>query len=337
MTYVETRTKHALAVDRGIQAKTVHKSFNDDYAGSPADSDVTNYDTKGTVVLEKPKPKPKSKTEYVPEGSEKAALVKRFHKLPPVQQHKDLLTTRNVIKDKADVVKWHENPRAYDVRGVDTQPKELMEERLKVAHKAGGSPAFSVGNYRWKRRRGVFRHFTDRSAGKGHVKVDAVTKKEGTFFRTVAHEFGHAFDRNVIGSQKGNERLTTGNVNFHWLKAPKMIGTEFDDGQSFGKVNNKLIQIHDIGQKNARKVIDVTEKKISPYNISHAPFSYMRYRRSNEELFADWFSGLVVDKGVVKRKSRGFYNMFKKSHKPLIRELKASDKRVTKKYMKGVF
>jgi len=58
--YYEKRSKHALAVDRGINAKTRYSSFNKPYEAAPNQSDVEDYDTikKKKTIKAAPKQKP---------------------------------------------------------------------------------------------------------------------------------------------------------------------------------------------------------------------------------------------------------------------------------------
>src|SRR3989338_7392572 len=95
--------------------------------------------------------------EYVPTGQEKAGLLPYFWQLSPLQQHKDLLITRNVIRRKGDVDKWKRNPKYYDIRNIDTQPKELVEERINaVRTRAGNIPIAPEGGiYRIKDRKAL--------------------------------------------------------------------------------------------------------------------------------------------------------------------------------------
>ena len=78
----------------------------------------------------------------------------------------------------------------------------------------------------------------------------------------------------------------------------------------------------------------VTRRKINPYDITKVSSGYRRYRTHKRELFADWFSGVITDKGNVKRESRSYYNRFKKENKPFFKKLKEEDLRTLKPYMK---
>src|SRR3989338_7873834 len=147
MQYAETRSAHALKIDGAITAKKVYGSFSQEYASSPNSSDVGGYDTKngfGNINLPKnnvveKKEAQSSNGEYVPTEQEKAELLPYFYKLNPMEQHKDLLVTKNVIKRKSDIGKWKENPKYYDVRSIDTQPEELVEERLNIVKEYAGN------------------------------------------------------------------------------------------------------------------------------------------------------------------------------------------------------
>lgn len=346
MEYVEKRSKHALAVDRGIQAKQIHKSYTNNYKRSPNNSDVEDYDTKGKTIPppedKKPTPppqKPKEKKpigDYIPTESERKVLLKEFTKNGnPIQLHKDLLTTKNVIKDKKDVSKWKKNPNQYDIRGVDTRAKGLIGNRIETARKYAGVDVYvpkkinknifggnvttntipsrkDMVNVSLIRRgllkgrmpkssMGVFtssRMYDDRIikiSSKVVGRTDSYTPQ-----RVLAHEIGHAID------SKKHQTLDFGNPNkYHNIKIREKIST-------------------------------VLSKKITPYDREKYVFSkYGRYRESRDEQFADWFSGLITDKSVVKKDSKQFYNIFKSGNKPLFSALKKSDKLTTSTFLKN--
>lgn len=341
MEYHEYRTKHALAIDRALNAKTKYKNFNSKYKNQPNRSDVENYDTAsttrpqeptatGTTIKpttgtttkpETPKNEPKTTGEYIPTTEEKTELLKTFHKLPPIQQHKDLLTTKNVIHSKKDISKWENNPKMYDIRGIDTQPPELIKERIKIALKHAHNPTVQIKKFRHKSA-GRYHNATVGGNRAGLIEINL--SRVRNMNRTYAHEIGHAYDRNVIGGF-----TQSGNVNFSIIKnAKKPI------------LSNSKFDIYKQMRSNTQKVIDVTQKKTNPYDYKSAQLyakSYMRYRNSKQELFANWFTGLINQKNIVKKDTRNFYNVFKKSNKPLFSDLRKSDKSVTAKYMKGSF
>lgn len=330
----EKRTKHALIIDRSKNARVRYSNFNDEYKSAPNRSDVVDYDTKGKSerppqearIQEKPNV---SQGEYIPTPSEKARLTPYFHKLSPIEQHKDLLTTRNVARNKETVSKWKQNPKAHDIRGIDTQPEELIKARLEVVRRHSRNPEVIIKNFNWRSREGVYSYSRFNQEGAGLIRLKRNVKN---LDRNYAHELGHAYDRNVLSGMIGYTK-GVGNMGYKdFLKKPKLLN---DENLSFGKINNKLLEITDYNKRAREKIVSVTENKINPYNRAHAPMSYIMYRRSSQELFADWFSGLITDKPVIKRESKQFYNMFKKSNKPLFSDLRKSDYAVTKKYIKG--
>ena len=338
--YVEKRSAHALAVDRGMTAKTVYERYDDLYRSAPNQSDVRGYDTKqgNTGYMPAPAaitPKVVSKTEYVPTQSEREKLLPYFHKLNPIEQHKDLLVTKNVVRTKEDVEKWKQNPKYYDVRGIDTQPKELIAERLKVALTFAGNPTVKIQKYRWKSQLGEYSYHV-RKSEVGSIRIDKRVESTGRFNQAFAHEIGHAYDRNTLGKlpKYANKDLTnpvyrTGNTNFGALIQADVPNRERD----YGITQNSL------PMRNRSQVMLVTQKRINPYNPKLGmgntgyPSKFSKYRNKTEELFADWFSGLITQKNMVKRQSRGFYNIFRKANKPLVRALRKSDAKVTQKYL----
>ncbi len=349
MQYTETRSAHALKIDRAITAKKVYGLFSQEYASSPNSSDVEGYDTKngfGNINLPKnnfveKKEAQSSNGEYVPTEQEKAELMPHFYELSPIEQHKDLLVTKNVIKRKADVDKWKNNLKYYDVRGIDTQPEELVSERLRVVRTFSGNPNVIVKKFNWSRRLGDYKYMSQITTKPGEIRVQQTTKKDNTFNRVLSHELGHAYDRNIISMMTSDMHRVyrrTGNVDFGNIKKPKIlqnISSYSDNRMSFGKANNLLLKINDMREKNRKKVTDVTEKRINPYNIKIALPRFRMYRLSKGELFADWFSGYVTNKNLVKKQTRGFYNIFRKANKPLVKALRQSDFSITKKYIGG--
>ena len=345
VTFTETRSARAIAIDRSRTAKQVYGSFNQKYASSPNRSDVEGYDTRGTKggYVPPPEKKEEEKTtgEYVPTAQEKAELLPYFYQLNPMEQHKDLLVTKNVIKKKSDVDKWKKNPKYYDVRSIDTQPEELVSERLRVVRTFSGNPNVIVKRFNWSRRLGDYRYISQITTKPGEIRVQQTTKKDNTFNKVLSHELGHAYDRNIISVMTSEtHRLSrrAGNLDFGNIKTPKFLQNApsySENRMSFGKANRLMLKISDMREKNRRKVIDVTEKRISPYNTKTAPDRFRRYRLSKEELFADWFSGYVTNKNLVKKQTRGFYNIFRKANKTLVKAIRQSDYSITSKYIGG--
>jgi hypothetical protein len=344
MGYSEKRTSHALLIDRSLQAKQVHKDFNSEYVSAPNQSDVEDYDTAfdkipPTTGTSKPKEK-KVEGVYNPTGKERSELVKVFHSLPRVHQHKDLLTTRNVIKTKEDVKKWKKEPRYYDIQGIDTQPEELMEKRVGVVQSKVGNIPVRV-NPRLSGSYGRYRHtMTKSDLGFIEMNKDIVGNKK-QWYSTLFHELGHAYDRNLFTkeydyAQTGNVNFKTGDINF---KKMKFLNSPL----SFGSMNNKSLKIRDILGKQRDKAVFVTRKH-SPYTdeqgkrmitVGYGRMTFHKYRMQNNELFANWFSSFMTNKSMPKKESRGFYNVFKKSNKDLFRALRKSDAGVTSKFMGG--
>ena len=338
--YKEKRTKHALAVDRGKNAKARYSTFNEKYGNKPNRSDVFEYDTRPRKEGPGPDPQPKTpeqpkdNTDYQPTDAKRVQLMTRFHALPPMQQHKDLLTTRNVLKSHHDVDKWVKNPRQYDIRGIDTQPPELVEGRISVAHKLIGSPVIKYGNWGWTSRRGQYDPRFPASHP-GEIKMrKGLAPDDDRFVR--AHEIGHGYDRNIINKvthftiHKGvyMEMKGAGAVDFGNMRGLNLINL------SFGQENASRLKIDKAQRVNKSKVRLATENKINPYKKAFAPRRFITYRNSKPELFANWFGGMITGKGTVKKETRGFYNIFKKANKPLMKGLRKSDRQVTSKYIK---
>ncbi|MBP2143898.1 hypothetical protein J2127_001067 [Methanococcus voltae] len=246
-------------------------------------------------------------------------LRKHFHKMPVDAQHKDLLKSKRVIKQgkkqKKQIEEWKKNPKAYDIRGIDTQPKELIDRRLEFVHKHVGAPKVQKRKFRWKRKDGVFEYHynglgTSKIPSQGRIRVDTSYQDKNDIDRIYAHELGHAYDRNIK-----NKKDRSGFYDFHTL------------GRNSKKLRNEVIKI---------------TKKINPYDEEQLlnPLLYrdgeehIRYRKSNKEMFADWHSAFIMDKNIVK-KGKSFYNIFKNQEKEYVKGLKDIDKEVTSKYVKA--
>jgi len=352
MTYTEMRSKHALRIDRALNARARFSTFTKQYASAPNRNDVEDYDTrKGTIIpppTPKPSPEPRerpkepqkvgevAKDEYVPSSKEKGALLPYFHKLSPIEQHKDLLTTKNVIRKKEDVHKWKENPKYYDIRDIDTQPKELIQGRLDVVQRAAGNiqivPESAMNKIRRSPRAlGAFMWNPWDSSDKGKIvyRPKRIAKADPQFSmnKVFAHELGHAYDKNAAG----DIARMTGNINLGY-EIPSSI-----KNLGFGKMNNIMLDLHGKSYERVYKPVEkVTREKIFPYKLGLVPRGHHEYRTRKEELFANWFTGFITEKPLVKRESRQFYNIFKKKHKGLFKAIRQSDIMVTSKYMKGV-
>lgn len=344
MQYTETRCAHALKIDMAITAKKVYDSFSQEYIYSPNSSDVEGYGTRGNKGVYVPPPELKEKEkatgEYVPTEHEKAELLPYFYQLNPIEQHKDLLVTKNIIKRKSEVGKWKNNPKYYDIRNIDTQPEELVEERINIVKEYVGSipitPESKINKIKSRTALAgyAYQRINPKDLGKIIIRPKKI-KNSGVVFshnKVIAHELGHAYDRNVFGKGSG----LVGNINIGydvWNKIPKNIEKR---NLGFGKTNNLMV---DLGRKSYKEVWkpveELTRKKLFPYNLSTAPRNFHKYRQQKEELFANWFSGFVTQKNVVKKKSSHFYNIFKKQNKPLFRDLRKSDFNVTRKYIGG--
>ncbi|MCS3922014.1 hypothetical protein M2325_000699 [Methanococcus voltae PS] len=255
--------------------------------------------------------KGKSNEEYIPDKEDKKKLLRIFHSMSVDNQHKDLLTTKRVIKkgNRKQLDEWKNNPKAYDIRGVDTQPPELMNKRLFYTHEYVGKPKLKAMPEPEKDKLGAFRAKRGiRNPGIVYINKDINNKVE--FEKTFAHELGHAYDRNVKSDYEEDGNYKFGEIGYKHLKKRKKLRNE---------------------------VINIT-KKISPYTQQNNPKAEIRvkeklYRTKNKEMFADWFSALLIDKNKVK-KGKSFYNMFKNQEKDFIKGLKEVDKEVTSKYIK---
>lgn len=327
--YIERRSKRALAIDRAIQAKKVYHDYTRPYRSAPNRSDVQDYDTALKRPTGAPAP-PLERPTGAPAGyyklnrAEKIRARRRFHELPLIQQHKDLLHTRNVIKSKRALENWHKNPRQSDIWGIDTRPVGLEEARVRVAHKHAKRPPihyFNLGDINW----GGYFNFNPKTfdtrvektvPATGLIVINPKTDKRAQLV-TKAHEIGHALEFNLLG---GIGRNLTG-YRFTALKSPKIKGES--DKWSF---------LRQRGQK--------LESQLNRYAEKYTGFSASNYSNPlfhSPERFARWFSGYATMHPQAKRMGRGFYNVFRKSpqFKPLVKEMRLTDYRFTSKFMGG--
>ena len=345
--YNDRRSKHAIAVDKGINAKQRHGDFNKDYKNAPNRSDVQDYDhyivkKKGKkrkyVKIGRKEPRPaegEREGEYLPTAAEKEALVKRFHKEPAQAQYEDLLRTKDVAHTKADVKEWKKNPQGSDIRTVDTRPRGYHKARVDVGYKAIGSPVtVKVSRVRGGNNPlgGFFNYegehidketfHTYRSIGHRKTTVEAKdvprgwielkknrTEKETT--KTFAHEIGHGYDRNVVGRRENYVKNPydkgTGNVKFYGKEKEQMF-----------KMSLKQRPIQEHGSSK-----HLTEKEAMIMSPSH-----VRYRKLDKEIFADYVGGvLLYPKRTAKNAAPSYHKKFKKENPKLFKGLKGVDKK----------
>jgi len=315
-TYAERRTPHALAVDRGIQAKQVYAGFSDKYKDAPNRSDVDEYDTRGKWKeprRKKGQPKPvavpveRKGEEYQPKGRERDRLMRVFHRQPPMVQFRDLQSTYKVARSKKDLEKWKKDPKHGDVRGIDTAPPTLVPARIGHLKKGlGNIPVSYTG--RGIRTRGVYRSPKGISPSIGDIRIQRQLKGSELGLRVESHELGHAFDRIIAGGQKKG----------------------YSGQRGFGGLGNIPMGIH------RTRVEKVTRTKINPYDLKQADTRFRAYRGRREELFANWFSGYMTQRELVKKETPQFYKWFKKQPygKRLHIGLRKSDMTVLKPYIK---
>lgn len=339
---VPIRSKRALAIDRAKNAKVRYKNFNSAYAESPNRSDVEDYDTirkKGDIPPPEPEPteepikKPEKQEEYVPKGEEKSKLANIFfNKLNIVEQRKDLLTTRNVVRNKKQLERWKKNPKDGDVRGIDTEPKELYDEKIKLVTAYVGNPQIRMKNFGLKTVAGdvafgkrTRRGYIPDSEFAGDVRVDTSRGIKQTKI-TLAHELGHVYDRNVIGKRKRDESY----------KVDKKLGTLGTYPRTAGYVDFMSISSRD--KKNSAEAFNQVKffanDKANPVSdYRKTQYSYMKYRNSNPELFANWFSGFINNRAGARKYSKKYYNYFRKTEKDFFGKIKKTENKVVDKQL----
>jgi hypothetical protein len=303
--YIETRSTHALIIDRAKRARQIHKDFVSPYKQAPNQSDVENYDDYKLPPKKAQLPKKAEKEKYEPTEVEKRIAYDILLKQPVVTTMKDLQRTKNVVNKKQGFDTWKKNPKYYDLHGVDTQPEELISERINTVQRITQVPV-KFSNRQTMYRKGSYRYQPLNKTDKGKITINNKGESLKSVQRITSHELGHAYDRNILGKTKERRTLNTGNFSFFNPKAPKQH----------------------LKMKEA-------VKKISPWKEGRN-YSYDKYRNSTEELFADWFSGLITKKHIVKKTSKQAYNTFKKQNKDLFKELKKSDKKVIDSFLKKI-
>lgn len=332
--YYDRRSPRAIAIDRSLNAKNHSDQITDRYKNAPNRNDIEDYDD---ISVEK-KEKPSEEGYYTPTPTEKKKLVRHFHNsMNPIEQHKDLLITKNVIKKKEDVRRWRKDPKYYDVYTVDTAPKELHERRIEVLRRqVPDVPMFDLS-----KRAGIasYRDFMRTKHGYYNAKVIKTSQNTRAFYhpvykyvafyssrgggkrltQSIAHEYMHAID---YSKGRSNQFM------FGFFKNPK-------NKLSLGKMNKIIPTFYN-------KAESFTRTKSFPYTeaegkifLKELGVNYDTYRKRNEEVYANWGASLVTDKLKTKKHTLPLYNMFKKAHKPLISEMKRSDLMVTAPLLGG--
>ena len=361
----DQRSPHAIAVDKGIQAKKV---YSDDkfknWRSNKNRTDLNDYDTRTTTkppreedlpdkhpVPKKPIPfntpretpkeekkeqqqEPKeTKQEYAPSRTERFEAMTIFATRPVFEQLKDIETTHNVVTNKKQYEQWKKNPKASDVRGIDTRPEELSINRINVVAQMTKVPMLSRKEaknkgYRIRMNTGTIgmymRQGTALKPASEDIGIVIVNPKKTHgqpddvwgMSRILAHEYGHAYHSQIM---KDKHPFSGFNYDKFVAKNPKKeIG--------FGRMNYDRV---------AGKVEKVVFKKISPFDVAkarlHGNTRYIRYRQENSELFADWFSGLITKKNIVKKHSRTQYNIFKNQNKELFKAFRQADQKTLQK------
>ncbi|MBP2173085.1 hypothetical protein [Methanococcus voltae] len=228
--------------------------------------------------------KTKSNEEYTPNKEDKKKLLRIFHSMPRDVQHKDLLTTKRVIKkgNKKQLDEWKNNPKAYDIRGIDTQPEELLKRRLDYVTNYAGNPKIDIREH--KGIEGEYEYYPGGGKSKkvpkqGIIRINNKGRSEKEVDILLSHELGHAFHRNVKG-----------NLDEDYYNFKKMQPNPHNKKQLY----NEILAI---------------DNRIVPYNKKKDK-DFTQYRNQDKELFANFFRGLLTNKNTIK-KGKSFYNIFK--------------------------
>jgi len=340
------RSAHALMIDRSLHAKKVYPDFNDNYAKSQNRSDVEDWDVKGqsreVPKMPTPKAEPKREpqehkkevSEYIPTPSEKKSLLVYFHRMKPIDQFKDLKTTRNVVTRKEQVEAWKKNPKAYDVRDIDTQPKGYVENRVERVRSWLNVPVLKYNKENRTRyskemfgydipanfRPGKNTMAFQVPAGKGYIYYRSNHEKRD-FNSIISHELGHQFNYT-----KGDTPFSKGmnvRMGFDNSKMPKLdMNTKIIGGM---RVFNSRFGSVPYG-RDLEKSFGLKKGEGFTKYKSIATTKDMLYRMKDEEQFSEWFSALVTKGNAVKKETRQFYNVFKAGQgKEVIRQLKQAD------------
>jgi hypothetical protein len=321
----DNRSAHAIAVDRGIQARRRYATFADGYKAAPNESDVVQYDTRYNKAPPKrarvkPKPKP-----IKPTKKQDKAFLTIFHRLPVMQQFEDLQSTRNVARTPAQVEAWKKDPSKYDIQGIDTRPVEFESARIDVAHKAVGKIPIVKKRLPMGER--------GRYTPKGYMGVEVpevivhsgLKRSDDQYNITLAHELGHAFDQNVkMPLDDKNAGVKLGGV---------IGGFKFSNAQYQPMLSRNPFRIQTDYSENFKEVEKVG-REANPYNRKYADRGFKQYRDSNHELFANWFAGLVTRPKMTEEKSPKFTKKFKAEFAPFAKELDKAGKEALMPFMK---
>ena len=342
-TYSENhRSSHALLIDRSLQAKKQYNDFNSEYKKAENRSDVEDWDDAHSIKrknvkplypenrpssthIEVPKKEVRSSEIYKPNANERESLIQIFHKMNPIDQFKDLQTTRNVVHTEKQLKAWKENPKNGDVDGIDTRPVGYEQHRVKSTQDLLGK--IPVWEYNKENRikynqevwnqdhPGKFNKVGGALAffapyGKGYIFYKKQHLKRANFNNLLAHELGHYFDFHQSGKVQGKLGINPKAIRIGF---PGQLSSEHtaklrESTRKFNFYNeplsiaNRIKEVYDL-----KKGKEYEHFKLNSFKIlSRASFEYMR---SDKEQFANWFSVYLMNPEKAKKSS--FYNVLK--------------------------
>ncbi len=345
----ETRSKHAVVVDKAIKARNRTNNL-ELWKRHRSTMDYTGYDHPEIRKEPAPKYPEKEKTKVIPEtipdeqklqpltSKQKELARELFLKQTKDKQIKDIQKRQNVITTQKQFSQYIHNPYGNDIEGIDTPSEDTEMERTRALSEISETPVvynafrgntvggFFINNMRLNNtqitpalKRQGSKSFV-RSAWSVGERKPAVYMPTNFKFNDkkndLFHELGHAFENKAYGR--------TGEFNLGSRNQVKINKSPFKnrDANKLTLFQYNAQPLHSTFGKVKNKD-DLIKQKHEIITRFSGGLNHLSYRAKNEEKFANFFQGVITN--PQKAKKVGYhYNVLKKT--PMFKEYKRKNK-----------